>query len=97
MAAHQQEVERFQRRARLQLAGQRVAAPQQDHVALVEQALLLGAGQLGQVAEGEVEAARLQRRGDGRRLELQRLHANAGRAAAHLGHHLTPRSFRPAR
>ena len=86
VAGHEDEVQRLQRRAVAQRARLRVAAPQQHHVAFLQQRRAFHALQAGQVAEGQVEAAVFQRRGDGLGRELHRLDAHAGRAAADAGH-----------
>ncbi len=88
VALHDDEVEPLERGAVGQPACQRVAAAQQNHVALLEQRRVLGAHQRRQVAQREVEPAVLERRADRLRLHLHRLDAHAGRLRADGGHDL---------
>lgn len=86
MAGHQHEVQLLQRRAVAQCRRQRVALAQQHDVALLQDGRALGAHQARQVAEGEVQAAVLQCRGNGVGRQLHRLDAHARRLAAYGGH-----------
>ncbi len=86
MAGHEDEAQPAQRTAVAQRAGQRVAAAQQHHVALLQQGLALGARQHRQVAEGQVQPALVQRRGDGLGRHLHRLHPHGRGRAAHGRH-----------
>lgn len=88
MAGHEHEVQLLQRRAVAQCAGQRVAAAQQHHVAFLQDGLAFGAHQAGQVAEGQVQPAFFQRRGNGFGRQLHGLQPHRRGLGRNAGHQL---------
>lgn len=88
VAGHQHEVQLLQRGAVAQRAGQRVAAPQQHHVTFLQDGLALGADQAGQVAEGQVQPAFFQRRGNGLGRQLHGFQPHRRRLGRDAGHQL---------